>query len=140
MPVVLEMFLSLKVLLILAFIYVVSTFIVVYGFKWRKIYRRFDVKLRASIMLGTFIFLSQSIGLMAQSIMYLFIKINQVEMTVGIIVLMVVVAMVACDIIYVFISNYLWDRLVIESQDALKISITSLVLVTPWYFLLELFY
>ncbi len=140
MPVVLEMFLSLKVLLILVYIYIMSTVIVVFGFKWRKIFRRFDVKFRASVMLGTFIFLSQSIGLMAQSIMYLFFRINQVNMTVAVVILMVVIAMVACDVIYVFISNYLWDRLVIGSQDALKLSITSLILVTPWYFLLELFH
>lgn len=140
MPVVLEMFLSLKVLLILVYIYIMSTVIVVFGFKWRKIFRRLDVKFRASVMLGTFIFLSQSIGLMAQSIMYLFFRINQVDMTVAIVILMVVIAMVACDVIYVFISNYLWDRLVIGSQDALKLSITSLILVTPWYFLLELFH
>lgn len=138
MPVVLEMFLSLKVLVVLLYIYLISAFIVVFGFKWRKITRRKDVKFRASLMLGTFVFLCQSIGLMAQSIMYLFFRINQVEMTFPVVLLMVVIAMVICDVIYVFISNYLWDRLVISSRDALKLSIASMMLITPWYFILEL--
>ena len=138
MPVVLEMFLSLKVLLILLYIYAISAAVVVVGFKWRKILRRKDVKFRASLMLGTFVFLCQSIGLMAQSIMYLFLRINQVEMTFVVVLMMVLAAMIICNVIYVFISNYLWDRLVISTQDALKLSLTSMFFITPWYFILEL--
>ncbi len=90
-------------------------------------------------MLGTFLFLSHSIGVMVISIMFLFLKINQVIISVWLMFILVFISGFICDVIYIFFSNYLWDRLAIDSVDGFKISIISLIIVTPWYFIANLF-
>lgn len=139
MPVILELFLSKYIFLVLGWIYFIGMAIVVIGFKMLNITRRKDVKVRGSLMLGTFIFLSHSIGLMSLSIVYLFLIINSVVISQWVIVILVIVGTLVADIIYIFISNYLWDRLAIEHSESMKLSLYSLIIVTPWYFIMNFF-
>lgn len=138
MPIILELFLSKYVFLILAWIYLIAGLSVVIGFKLLKINRRKDVKIRGTIMHGTFIFLSHSIGVMVLSIFYLFLKINSVEIKMGLLIVLVIISSIIADLIYFFMSNYLWDRLAIGREESIKLSLYSLIIVTPWYFVLNL--
>jgi uncharacterized membrane protein len=137
MPFILELFLSKYVVLILAWIYLIGSLIVVFGFKLLKIQRRIDVKFRGSIMHGTFIFLAHSIGIMVLSIFYLFLLINSVELTTVVLIILLLISAVVSNVIYVVMSNYLWDRLAINRNDSLKLSLYSLIIVTPWYYILN---
>jgi len=138
MPIILELFLSKNIFLILAWIYLIAGLSLVFGFKWLKIIRRRDVKIRGTIMHGTFIFLSHSIGVMVLSIFYLFLKINSVEIKKMILIVLVLISTLIANIIYFFMSNYLWDRLAIGREDSIKLSMYSLILTTPWYFIVNL--
>jgi len=138
MPIILELFLSKYVFLILGWIYLIAALCVIFGFKWLKITRRRDVKVRGTIMHGTFIFLSHSIGVMVLSIFYLFLKINSVEIKSTLLVILVLIASIISNIIYFFMSNYLWDRLAINREDSIKLSLYSLIVTTPWYFIINL--
>lgn len=138
MPIILELFLSKYIFLILAWMYFISAISVVFGFKWLKIKRRHDVKFRGTIMLGTFVFLSHSIGVMVLSIFYLFLKINSVEIKDLLLMVLVLISTIIANLIYFFMSNYLWDRLAIGREDSIKLSLYSLFLMTPWYFIVNL--
>ena len=138
MPIILELFLSKYVFLILGWIYLVAALSVVFGFKWLKINRRKDVKVRATIMHGTFIFLSHSIGVMVLSIFYLFLKINSIDIRSTLLTVLVLISALIANVIYFFMSNYLWDRLAIGREDSIKLSLYSLIITTPWYFIVSL--
>lgn len=138
MPIILELFLSKYIFLILGWIYLIAALSLVVGFKWLKINRRRDVKVRGTIMLGTFIFLSHSIGVMVISIFYLFLKINSVEIGNTLLVVLVLISSIVSNLIYFFMSNYLWDRLAIGREDSIKLSLYSLIITTPWYFIVNL--
>ena len=138
MPIILELFLSKYVFLILTWMYLIAGLSVAFGFKWLKINRRKDVKIRGTIMHGTFIFLSHSIGVIVLSILYLFLKINSIELNKILLSFLIVIVTVIADIIYFFMSNYLWDRLAIDRNKSIKLSLYSLIITTPWYFMLNL--
>lgn len=138
MPIILELFLSKYVFVILGWIYLIAGLSLVFGFKWLKIKRRNDVKVRGTIMLGTFIFLSHSIGVMVLSIFFLFLKINSVEIVKNLLIVLVIISSLIANFIYFFMSNYLWDRLAIAREESIKLSMYSLIIVTPWYFVLNL--
>jgi hypothetical protein len=109
------------------------------GFKVFNINRRKDVKLRAVIMLGTFIFLSHSVGIMCISIVYLFLKINLMSLSLWVILGVTLIGAALSNVIYLMVSNYLWERLAISGNTGFKMSLLSLILVTPWYFIVNMF-
>ena len=139
MPIILKLFLSRYIFLILTWIYLTAGISLVFGFKYLKINRRKDVKIRGTIMHGTFIFLSHSIGVMVLSIFYLFLKINLVELNKVLLSFLVLISVIIADLIYFFMSNYLWDRLAINREASIKLSLYALIVTTPWYFVLNLF-
>ncbi len=138
MPVILDVFLSEYVFLILLWIYFAAAVAINVGFRLLGIKRRRDVIIRGTVMFGTFIFLSHSIGVMVISIVYIFLRINSIVQSRFIGLLMVICAAAVSDTICFFSSGYLWDRLAIDSDSSLKLSLYGLVIVTPWYFIINI--
>jgi len=138
MPTILTLFLSDKFIWILLWIYVVGSLIIVIGFKRTDTVRRRDVRIKGALMLGTYIFLSHSVGVMVTGFGYLLFGSLGVHIGFFQVIITTVLAIIVSDGIYIVTSLYLWGKLAIDRTSAIRLSTYSIIVITPWYFFLNL--
>lgn len=138
MPTLIEFFLSKYIFYLLLWMYLASTLIITAGFKLFKIKHRIDVVLRGIVMQGTYIFLCHAIGIMFMIIIYIFLKINSVEIYTYWNLFVTLVSGIICNLMYIITSSYLWERLAIGKKERHDLVLFGLVFATPWYYLLNL--
>lgn len=138
MPTLIEFFLSKYIFVLLIWMYLASAVIIAVGFKVFKIKHRLDVIVRGVVMQGTYIFLCHAIGIMFMIIMYIFLKINSVEIFTVWNLFVTLISGIICNLMYIVTSNYLWERLAIDKKQRQNLIIFGLLFATPWYYFLNL--
>ncbi|MBN2221433.1 MAG: hypothetical protein JW708_04440 [Vallitaleaceae bacterium] len=137
MPAILSFLLSLNVVFVLLFIYVISALIIFIGFVRFNIPRRMDVKIRTFLMAATYIVASHGIGIILYSFYELYLKVS--EITAGKLLnlgssLLFSAITYFCEYI---LLNYLFSRLYIEGKSKNGLMISFSIIFFPYYFIVN---